>query len=101
MGAIRLQNATKQFGPQVVLADISLELYTGQIAALVGANGVGKTTLFRLIAGELTPDTGTVTRAKGVEVAYLPQANRRRRPRDRLEDPPCSARTRPCCGPAR
>jgi ATP-binding cassette subfamily F protein 3 len=73
MGAIRLHNVTKQFGPQVVLADISLELHTGQIAALVGANGVGKTTLFRLIAGELSADTGTVTRAKGVEVAYLPQ----------------------------
>ncbi len=73
MGAIRLQNVTKQFGPQVVLADVSLELHSGQIAALVGANGVGKTTLFRLIAGELAPDSGTVTRSKGLEVAYLPQ----------------------------
>jgi ATP-binding cassette subfamily F protein 3 len=73
MGSIRLQNVTKQFGPQVVLADVSLELRTGQVAALVGANGAGKTTLFRLIAGELTPDSGSVTRSKGLEVAYLPQ----------------------------
>jgi ATP-binding cassette subfamily F protein 3 len=73
MGTIRLQNAGKQFGPRVVLADVSLELHTGQIAALVGANGVGKTTLFRLITGELAPDAGTVTRTRGLEVGYLPQ----------------------------
>jgi ATP-binding cassette subfamily F protein 3 len=73
MGTIRLQDVTKQFGPRVVLANVSLDLQTGQIAALVGANGIGKTTLFRLIAGELTPDIGTATRSKGLEVGYLPQ----------------------------
>ena len=73
MSSIRLQNVMKQFGGQVVLADVSLDLHSGQIAALVGANGVGKTTLFRLIAGELTPDIGTVTTSRGLAVGYLPQ----------------------------
>lgn len=73
MGSVRLQGVTKQFGPALVLSGVDLELHTGQIVALVGANGVGKTTLLRLIAGQLAPDTGTVTRSKGLEVGYLPQ----------------------------
>ncbi|MEW6250222.1 MAG: ABC-F family ATP-binding cassette domain-containing protein [Planctomycetota bacterium] len=73
MGSVRLQNVTKQFGPQIVLHDVTLDLHTGQIAALVGANGAGKTTLFKLISGELRPDLGTVTLSRGLEVGYLPQ----------------------------
>jgi ATP-binding cassette subfamily F protein 3 len=73
VGSIRLSHVTKQFGGQVVLHDVSLELHTGEIVALVGANGVGKTTLFRLIVGEIEPDIGTVTVSKGVEIGYLPQ----------------------------
>ncbi len=73
MGVIRLQNVTKQFGGQVVLNDVTLDLHTGETAALIGANGVGKTTLFKLIAGMYPPDLGTVTLSKGLEVGYLPQ----------------------------
>ena len=73
MAAIRIQNVTKQFGGQVVLDDVSLELHPGQTVGLIGPNGAGKTTLFRLITGDLAPDMGTVTRAKGLVVGYLPQ----------------------------
>ncbi len=73
MGRISVQNVSKQFGPQVVLGGLSLELVTGQVVGLVGANGTGKTTLFRLIAGELEPDSGTVTLSRGLDVGYLPQ----------------------------
>ena len=73
MGLIRLQNVRKQFGGQVVLSDVTLELNTGQTVGLVGANGTGKTTLFRLIAGEYPPDLGTVTLSRGLNVGYLPQ----------------------------
>jgi ATP-binding cassette subfamily F protein 3 len=73
MGVIRLQNVTKQFGGQIVLGNLSLDLHTNEIAALIGGNGVGKTTLFRLIAGQLPPDTGTVTVSKGLQIGYLPQ----------------------------
>ena len=61
MGVISIHNVTKQYAEQVVLDKVSLELRSGEIAGVVGANGVGKTTLFRLIAGEIEPDSGTIT----------------------------------------
>ena len=73
MGLIRLQNVRQQFGDRLVLDDVSLDLHTGETVGLVGANGTGKTTIFRVIAGEFTPDTGTVTVSKGLDIGYLPQ----------------------------
>ncbi len=73
MAAITIQNVMKQFGDRVVLDGVSIELQPGEIVGLVGPNGAGKTTLFRLIAGHMQPDFGTVTRARGLAVGYLPQ----------------------------
>ena len=73
MGSIRLQDVMKQYGPRVVLTDVTLDLHGGQTAALVGGNGAGKTTLFRLIAGVETPDSGTLTASRDLEIGYLPQ----------------------------
>ena len=73
MAAVTIQGVTRQFGTQIVVQDVSLELRAGEIAGLVGPNGAGKTTLFRLIAGELPPDTGTVTRSRGLEIGFLRQ----------------------------
>ncbi len=73
MSVVVVQGVTKQFGVQTVLEDVSLEIGSGETIGLVGANGAGKTTLFRLITREITPDLGTVTRAKGVEIGYLKQ----------------------------
>ncbi|MCG3129295.1 MAG: putative ABC transporter ATP-binding protein YbiT [Phycisphaerae bacterium] len=63
----------RQFGGDVVIDDLSLELRAGEIVGLVGANGAGKTTLFRLITGELEPDKGAVTRSRGLRLGYLSQ----------------------------
>ena len=68
-----IQGVTKQFGTQMVLENASLELNSGETVGLVGANGTGKTTLFRLIVREFEPDFGTFTRARGVEIGYLKQ----------------------------
>ncbi|GMU22342.1 MAG: ABC transporter ATP-binding protein [Phycisphaerae bacterium] len=73
MAAVNIQSVTRQFGTQVVLEDVSLELQAGEVTGLVGANGSGKTTLFRLVTGELQPDVGTVTRSRGLEIGYLKQ----------------------------
>ncbi len=53
-----LQQAGVQFGSQVALRDISLQIHRGDRIALVGANGSGKTTLLRLLNGLLAPGTG-------------------------------------------
>ncbi len=73
MAAITLHNVCKQFGTQVVLQNVSFELDSRQIVGLVGDNGTGKTTLLRLINRDLQPDTGTVTRERGLEIGFLAQ----------------------------
>ncbi len=76
MAAIRLSGVSKQFGPREILREVTLELHPGEIVGLVGPNGAGKTTLFRLIAGHIPPDTGTVTRSRDLLVGYLEQEPR-------------------------
>lgn len=73
MGNIVLRDVSKQFGGQVVLRGLSLELSSGEIVGIVGPNGCGKTTLMRLILGQTEPDSGTVTRSRGLDVGYLSQ----------------------------
>lgn len=73
MAAITLHNVFRQFGTQVVLQNVSLELQRGQIAGLVGDNGSGKTTLLRLINRDLQPDTGTITLERGLDIGLLTQ----------------------------
>jgi ABC-type multidrug transport system ATPase subunit len=62
---------SKRFGEKTVLEDAGLELSQGEAVALVGENGVGKTTLLRICAGLLSPDSGTV-RVAG-RIGYCPQ----------------------------
>jgi ATP-binding cassette subfamily F protein 3 len=73
MASVVLQNVTRQFGSNVVLDGASLDIHGGQLAGLVGVNGAGKTTVFRLAVGEITPDLGTVSRSKGLRIGYLEQ----------------------------
>ena len=73
MSTITVHNACKQFGTQIVLQGVSLELQRGQIAGLVGDNGSGKTTLLRLINRDLQPETGMVTHERGLEIGFLTQ----------------------------
>ena len=53
---------------RVLLDDASFRVGEGTVAALVGPNGSGKTTLIRLIAGDITPQSGTVTTSGGLGV---------------------------------
>jgi len=56
-----------------VLRGVDLDVEAGAIVALLGANGVGKTTLMRLLAGDLKPTGGTITYVENAEVGYMPQ----------------------------
>ena len=65
----------KSFGAQLVLDEVSLMVQTGDRLGVVGVNGIGKSTLLKVLLGELAPDQGTVIRAKNLAVAYLAQSN--------------------------
>ena len=67
------QDIAKSFGPQVLYSDATLQLNAGERWALVGPNGAGKTTLLRIIMGQETPDSGTVSFAKDTSIGYLEQ----------------------------
>src|SRR5689334_8950220 len=63
----------KSFGTEVVLRDASFVLNAGEKVGLVGENGVGKSTLLRIIAGQIEPDAGRVVVAPRITIGYLPQ----------------------------
>jgi len=58
--SIQIRNINKRFGTFQALRDVSLDIDTGELVALLGPSGCGKTTLLRIIAGLETPDTGSV-----------------------------------------
>src|SRR6195952_4987007 len=58
--AIEARNVTKRFGEFVALDDVSIEVESGSLTALLGPSGSGKSTLLRVIAGLEGPDEGTV-----------------------------------------
>ncbi|MDT4894943.1 MAG: ATP-binding cassette, subfamily er 3 [Acidobacteriota bacterium] len=69
----RLSDVHKSYGSQDVLRGASLQINPGEHVGLVGRNGAGKTTVFRLVSGEETPDRGDVVRARGVRLGLLAQ----------------------------
>jgi ATP-binding cassette subfamily F protein 3 len=73
MSVIKVTKVNKSYGQQKVLANISFTLDRGQKVALAGFNGLGKTTLLKIMAGIVEQDNGRIDLAKGATVAYLPQ----------------------------
>jgi ATP-binding cassette subfamily F protein 3 len=69
----RLSDVEKSFGAQDVLRGASLQVNPGEHVGLVGRNGAGKTTIFRLVTLEETPDSGDVVRARGLKLGLLAQ----------------------------
>ena len=70
---LTLQNVTKSFAMNTVLKDINLTLQAGSRMGLVGVNGCGKSTLFKLISGAMEPDEGAISLSKGARVGVLTQ----------------------------
>ena len=69
----RLSDVYKSYGTQDVLRGLSMQVNPGEHVGLVGRNGSGKTTMFRLIAGDEQADKGEVIRARGVRLGFLAQ----------------------------
>ena len=57
---LRLEKISLKFGRKIILDNLNLKLNNGQILGLLGPNGVGKTTIFNLITGLVTPDFGSI-----------------------------------------
>ena len=74
MNLVNLELAAKAFHERVLLDRVSLGVSAGQRIGVVGRNGAGKTTLLAALAGVGDLDSGRATRAGGVTVGYLPQA---------------------------
>jgi ATP-binding cassette subfamily F protein 3 len=73
MSLLIAENLKRHFGAVDVLKDASLRIERGDKIGVVGRNGGGKTTLLRIIEGEETPDSGTLTLAKKTRMGYVPQ----------------------------
>jgi ATP-binding cassette subfamily F protein 3 len=69
----RLSDVYKSYATQDVLRGASLQVNPGEHVGLVGRNGAGKTTIFRMLSGEETPDSGDLIRARGVRLGLLSQ----------------------------
>jgi energy-coupling factor transporter ATP-binding protein EcfA2 len=73
MSLITATSLAKSFGAEEIFRDVSFAVAKGARFALVGPNGIGKTTLLRILMGLEVPSAGKVTRAKAVRLGYLPQ----------------------------
>ncbi len=75
MAELRLANLTKRFGDAVAVDALELIIRDGELTTLLGPSGSGKTTVLRLIAGFLSPDSGTIA-VDGRDIAPLPPEQR-------------------------
>ncbi len=70
---VEAKNIRKGYGDRCLIQDLSFTLPPAGIVGVIGANGAGKTTMFRMIAGEESPDAGTLTLGETVTLGYVDQ----------------------------
>ena len=75
-----LKGVTKSYEDKLLFENLSLTIPPGSIVGIIGGNGVGKTTLFRLLTGQEKPDAGEIEIGESVKLAYVDQS------RDKLSD---------------
>jgi len=83
---IDAEHVFKSFGDRSIIKDFTLRIQRGDRIGLVGANGTGKTTLLKLLTGELKPDSGTVAQAKTLSGIVIDQQRKLMEPTRRVRD---------------
>ena len=83
---IEAEAATKSYGERAIVRDFSLRIQRGDRIGVVGANGTGKTTLLKLLTGEIAPDTGKIVRAKTLTGIMIDQQRKLLDPAKRVRD---------------
>jgi sulfate-transporting ATPase len=71
---VEAKNITKAYGSKLLFDDVSFTIPRGAIVGVIGPNGVGKTTLFRMITGQEKPDSGSFKTGETVKMAYVDQS---------------------------
>lgn len=70
---LQVRDVSMGYGNRILFKDLNIDIYRGEKVALIGANGIGKSTLFKIITDEITPLSGTVKLGTNVNVSYFHQ----------------------------
>ena len=73
MPVLSVSKLGMSFGERTLFEDMSFDVDARDKVGLIGRNGVGKTTLFKLITGELEPASGVIARERGLNIGYMEQ----------------------------
>ncbi|MBE5816035.1 MAG: ABC-F type ribosomal protection protein [Clostridiales bacterium] len=84
--ALEADRLSKHFDGETVFENVSFKLRTGDRVALIGPNGVGKSTLFKILMNQLTPDTGVVRYGTNIDVGYYDQHQQSLNPNNTILD---------------
>ena len=71
-----IKNLSMTFGLQEIFDDVSLQIKDNEKVGIIGVNGAGKSTFFKLIMGKLEPDSGRIILKPGIRIGFLPQVIR-------------------------
>ncbi|MEW5973350.1 MAG: energy-dependent translational throttle protein EttA [Pseudomonadota bacterium] len=71
---IEVENLSKSFGDRVLYQGMSFSVPKGAVVGIIGPNGVGKSTLFKMLTGQEKPDCGSITLGETVQLAYVDQS---------------------------
>ena len=71
---LNAESLKKSYTERRLLDGVSFSINSGEKIGVIGVNGTGKSTLLKIIAGELSADEGTVTAVSGLRIGYLPQS---------------------------
>lgn len=77
MSILNVEHLSHGFGDRAIFQDVSFRLLKGEHIGLVGANGEGKSTFFKIVTDRMMPDEGKIEWAKNVRVGYLDQVSYR------------------------